>query len=371
MAAKQQDRSSRTEKPTPRRLRKAYEQGNVPRSPDVGQAVSLAAFLLWAWAGAGAMLSGLARELRLSLAGAAGPISPERLLERAASSGRDALLLMAPLLLPLLVLSVVGQIAQSGFHPRKQPIPFELNRVNPVEGLKRFVTVEKLVAAGKALLRVALYAAVAALVIVPEWPRVVELAAGTPLQILQAAAAMSLRVLFRALILGAALAALDYAFTRYRWYRNLYMTKQEIRDEAKENEGDPLVRSRLRARQRDAARRRMIAGVRTADVVVTNPVHVAVALRYRQAVMNAPVVVAKGRGYIAQRIKEEARKHGVPIVEDPPLARALDRLCEVGLPIPEALYRAVAEVLAYVMGRRRGPYRTHPEVDPQREEATR
>src|SRR5690606_8476800 len=151
------------------------------------------------------------------------------------------------------------------------------------------------------------------------------------------------------------IAALDYLYQRFEYERSLRMTRQELKEELKELEGDPLLRSRIRRRQRELASRRMMQEVPKADVVITNPVHLAVALRYDAATMEAPVVVAKGAGYVARRIREVAMEHGVVVVEDVWLARTLYQSADIGDPIPENLYRAVARVLAfaYRVGRRR------------------
>jgi flagellar biosynthetic protein FlhB len=144
------------------------------------------------------------------------------------------------------------------------------------------------------------------------------------------------------------LAILDYAYQRWEFEKGLKMTKQEIKDEYKQREGDPLVKSRIRRVQREWARRRMMEAVPRADVVITNPTEVAIAIAYKSETMTAPQVLAKGAGTVAERIREIARSHGIPIVENQPLARALFREVDVGQQIPEMLYKAVAEVLAYV-----------------------
>ncbi|MBP7146485.1 MAG: EscU/YscU/HrcU family type III secretion system export apparatus switch protein [Acidobacteria bacterium] len=359
-----EDKDRRTEKPSGRRIRRAREQGQVARSQDIGHAAALAMFLLWAALGGAAFLSASASMMRVTLQRAGRGPGEAALMDGIVSSATEALVMMAPLLLLLLVGGVVGQLLQGGFQPRKNPLPFELKRLNPVTGLKNFINVAKLINAAKALLRTFLYGLVAAAVVLPEWSHVASLAMVPTSAFIGELAGICGRVLFRALLVGIAIAVVDFGVAWFRWYRQLYMTKQEVRDESKENEGDPMIRGRIRQRQREMARRRMMAAVRTADVVVTNPTHVAVALKYDKARMAAPVVIAKGWDRLAQRIKDEARAHSVPIVEDPPLARMLDKLCPLGAPVPAALYRAVAEVFAYVMGRRgRGRYRQHPELE--------
>ncbi len=372
MAGSQPDKSQKTEKPTGRRLKKAYEKGNVPRSQDLGQTVSLGVFLMWGGIGGAAFIGGLASQVRRSLIEVGLGHSHEYMMDRVIDMGLTALTLLAPLLLALLAFALVGQVGQTGFHPKKHPIEIEFNKMDPFKGLKNVFSVKKIFAAGKALAKLFLYVGLALVVVVPEWHKIIELAFETPHAIGRDAASMIGRILFRALIIGILTSVIDYSFMRYRWVKDLYMSKQEIRDEMKENEGNPEVKGQRRTRQREMSRRRMMAAVKTADVVVTNPTHFAVALQYQRATMAAPVVVAKGRDRVALRIKEEARKHSVAIVEDPPLARTLERLCPLDRPIPESLFRAVAEVFAYVMGQRKGSYRIHEEVEREHEaEVTR
>ncbi len=353
---------NRTERPTAKRLNKAYEKGNLARSADVGQSIALAVFLLWSGLAGASFVNGLRAIVRDGITAIARPEDVGRLTDDGLARFGEGLTVMLPLLLLLMVAAIAGSLVQTGWHPRKGLVPFEFNRLNPIPGLKRFFSLDKLIGAGKALLRTLLYAIVAALVVLPEWSHVTGMAALTPAAIWDDTAGIARRILMRALLVGIVVAVADFAITRYRWYHSMYMTKQEIRDEHKENE-NPEIKGRIRGKQREIARRRMMASVQTADVVVTNPTHVAVALKYDRIKMAAPVVVAKGKGYIALRIREEAGRHGVPIVEDPPLARMLEKLCPIGGAIPETLYRAVAEVLAYVFRKRRGTYRTHEELE--------
>jgi len=354
-------KDNRTEKPTQKRIRKAYEDGNIVRSQEVGQALSLAAFMLWSGFAGGAFLYGLMNVVRRGIAAAAKPDDPSALVTAFSSTMLAGAKLTAPLLAGFLLFALVGAFLQ-GIHPKKNWLKFDLNRLNPVTGLGRFVSVEKLLTAFKAILRTALYALIALAIVMPEWRHVAGMALLSPAAIFKGGMAIVGRILSRVLLLGLVVAAADFALARHRWQRGLMMTKQEVKDEMKESE-NPEIKSRIRGKQREIARRRMMAAVRTANVVVTNPTHVAVALQYDRTKMAAPVVVAKGFDHIAQRIKEEARKYNVPIIEDPPLARMLEKLCPLGAAVPEALYRAVAEVLAYVFRRGRGPYRPHPEVE--------
>lgn len=361
----EESKDQRTEKPTQKRLRKAYEDGSVPRSADAAQAISLGAFLVWAGiAGAGffaAMLTMVRNAVRLT--GSIGPnFNP---VAEGVEFLFSAFKLLAPLLLILLVMGVAGSLAQTGYHPRGK-IPFEPHRINPFTGIQGFFNVDKLLQAFKALLRTGLFGGIAAAVVLPEWRHVSGLALLKPSALFEQSMGIVWRVMVRILVVSLVFAAADYLITRRRWTRNLYMTKQQVKDEMKENE-NPEIRGRIKGKQREVARRRMMTAVRTATVVVTNPTHVAVALFYKPETMAVPLVVAKGKGLVALRIREEAKKHNVPIVEDPPLARTLEKLCPLGAPIPDLLFRAVAEVLAYVFRRRQGPYHIHTEVETETE----
>lgn len=358
-----QDKDRRTEKPTGRQLRKARDKGNVARSQDIGHAVSLAIFLGWSALAGAAFMGGLTGALRAGIANLAASRTDGMLLDALLDHAWRGLALIGPLVLAIALAAIAAQLLQTGWHLRKPLFQFDLKKLDPVAGLRGFINLQKLVQALKALLKIGIYAALAAFVVVPEWDRVLDLGHATPGEIFGTICGITLRVLMRALLVSAVIAAADFAISRRIWYRNLYMTKQQVRDEHRENEGDPAVKARIRSKMREAIRRRMMSAVKTADVVVTNPTHVAVALRYERKTMAAPVVVAKGRGFVALRIREQAELHRVPLLEDPPLARTLERLCPLGAPIPPALYRAVAEVLAYVLGRRRGAYRPHHDVE--------
>lgn len=357
-----ENKDQRTEQPTGRRIDRALEEGNVARSQEIGQAMTLGLFLLWCAIGGGAFLNQAMVLVRESMRTAGKAGEQAALVDQLWALTTKGMWMTLPLLVLIALGGIAANLVQGGFHSRKQLIRFNWQGLNPVTGMRNFVNLKKLVNALKALLRAGFYALLAAWVVIPEWDKVAALALGTPGSIFGETVAMTGRVLNRALLLAIAIAAADFAFTKYQWWRNLFMTKQEVRDEVKESE-NPEMRGRMRGRMREVTRRRMMAAVRTADVVVTNPTHVAVALKYDRQKMAAPTVVAKGRDYMALRIKEEARKHQVPLLEDPPLARTLERLVPLGAPIPETLYRAVAEVFAFVLGRRRGVYQPHPELE--------
>ena len=233
----------------------------------------------------------------------------------------------------------------------------KLNKLNPISGMKKFVSLKALVELVKSIFKVLLVGGIAYGVIRTEtvkFPGLMQQEVG---DILIFIGKLSFKVFFFVCLALIILAVLDYIYQRWQYEEDLKMTKQQVKDERKQQEGDPKVKSRIRKVQLEMASRRMMEAVPEADVVITNPVHLAVALQFDAAKMIAPVVVAKGAGHLAERIKEIARNHQVPIVEDKPLAQALHKMVEIGEYIPVELYRTVAEVLAYVY-RLKGMYQT-------------
>lgn len=242
----------------------------------------------------------------------------------------------------------MGQLLQVGFHVSTESLAPQLGRINPVEGAKRIFSKRALVELAKATLKIAVIGYMAYMAVKPDLGKLPSLLYMEPPE----AAAFAARLVGKiALWIGScmlAVAAIDYLYQRWEHEDSIKMSVQDIKDELKQTEGDPYIRSAIRARQRQLAQSRMMQAVPTADVVITNPTHVAVAIRYDAPSMNAPVIVAKGIALIAERIREIAKDNNVPIVENPPLARTLHELGEVGQEIPVELYQAVAEVLAYV-----------------------
>ncbi len=268
-----------------------------------------------------------------------------------ASSGRTAAMAFLRLAGPWLgLLAIVGvgvNLAQTGFVLSGTPLRPRLSALNPVNGMRRLFGLDGLASLAKAMLKLAVIAAVVALTLVHQMEAIAALGTLPVGAASSRFAELLFQLAWRALAAFAALTVVDFAWQRWRYQRSLRMSKQEVREEYKETEGNPEIKAAWR-RRRHQLLNRMIAAVPKADVVVTNPVHYAVALRYDPVSMQAPVVVAKGERLLAQRIKEVARRHGVPVVEEPALARALFRAVPVGKPIPASLYRAVAEVLAWV-----------------------
>lgn len=336
----------KTEAATPRRRQEARSQGRTLQAPGVSRSLSVVGLLLIALSvtGSGA---GVYAMLRQHLASP--PVTPDPGIAWATGVLQQVIYGTFATALPFLVIGLViallGPILQHGV--AMQPMRFDLSRIDPTKGFQRMFSRRSLMETGISLGTLVVMLPVAALI---WWNLVHQIFAGMyPLQTLLSVAFGGARAIGFALV-GVAIAAAgaDYLLARGQFEQDIRMTRQELREEMRRSEGDPLVRARLRSLQRRAARMRMLAKVKEADVVIVNPTHYAVALKYDPKAMQAPEVVAKGRGYIAERIKEEATAQGVPIVPNEALAQALHRSVEVGAPIPPALFRAVAEVLAYV-----------------------
>jgi len=343
------DDRERTESPTQKRLDDARAKGQVPRSRDLNAAVVVLAGglgLLSLGSIIGGRLLGLMHD-GLSLAGAEG-FDETRMLMRFGHEALQGALAIAPLVGLLLTAAVLAPLSIGGWTFSAAALAPDFGRLNPFAGLRRIWSLRGLIELGKALARVLLVTLIAVVVMRVQFRSYSALGAES----IRAAIAHSLTLGGTALIaLGGALAVIaliDVPLALWQFHQAMRMTRQEIREETKESEGSPEIKSRVRREQQALARKRMMQEVPKADVVVTNPTHFAVALRYDDKRMLAPVVVAKGRDLIAARIREIAAQHKVAIVEAPPLARALHAHCELGDPIPARLYAAVAKVLTYV-----------------------
>jgi flagellar biosynthetic protein FlhB len=265
--------------------------------------------------------------------------------------------LLIPFFITILIAGLAGNISQVGFEMHTQPMQPKLSKINPLTGLKKLVSLKALVELGKSIVKLVVVGGIAYGLIKSDiqlFPALMQQGVG---DIFIFIAKLAFKICFFVCLALIILAVLDYVYQRWQYEENLKMTKQEVQDERKQTEGDPKVKGRIRKVQIEMARRRMMEAVPEADVVITNPIHLAVALKFDAGEMIAPTVVAKGSGHIAERIKSIAADHQVPVVEDKPLAQAIFKMVEIGDFIPAELYRAVAEVLAYVY-RLKGLYRT-------------
>ncbi len=339
----------RTEKATPKRREEARKKGQVARSMELNGTLVLLAGVAVLVACSGFMtrllgenaayLFGQAHLLR-----ADSPFGVAALLE-----GNLALLLevMAPIIVVLFLAGLTASVIQVGFHASAEALAFRPDKLNPVNGIKRFFSKRVLFELIKNLLKIGLIGGIAAVTLRGRMDQFLEMPV-LPLAGITHLGKVSFAVLmFKLLALMLLLALIDWTFQKWQYEENLKMTKTETKQEFKDLEGDPQVKARVRAIQLETARRRMLAAVPNADVVVANPDHLAIALKYDRR-DPAPRVLAKGRNHQAQKIKQIARQARVPVIENKPLARLLFPLVKVGSLVPESLYQAVAEVLAYV-----------------------
>ena len=339
----------KTESPSPRKIEKAREEGQVPQSRELSAFMVLMAGGGAVWVLGDSFARTLADVVRTGLQfDHQLATDPAVLINKMLQQTADAVIGMAPMLLIIVAAALAGPIVMHGWMFNSKALAPKFSRMNPLSGLKRMVSVDSLSELVKSLAKVALLGLIAGLVM---WKGLDALFALGLDSVQDSSRAMGHLLAKSFLLISAGMllvVLLDVPYQLWRYYTQLKMTREEIRQEVKESEGDPHIKARIRSMQREVARRRMMSEIPTADVVVTNPTHYAVALKYSEGAMRAPRVVAKGADLVAARIREEARNHQVPILEAPPLARALYRHTELEQEIPVALYTAVAEVLAYV-----------------------
>jgi flagellar biosynthesis protein FlhB len=347
----------KTEKATPKRREEARKKGQVARSQDLSGAVVLLAGVVAIGVSGPAIAQRLGDGLRQALqaGGTREPVTVANVGDIMMHAGASAIWCLAPVVGACAAAAVVVSVAQVGFKPRPGALKPDPKRLNPVTGAKNIFGKNALFELAKNLVKVAVVAGVVLSALLPHLSDFAGLVGMTPLQFGHSIAGQVRAVALRAAGAYLVIGIVDFAYQRMRHEKSLRMDKQEVKEEAKQQDLPAEVKGAIRRRQRDAARARMMAAVPEADVVVTNPTHFSVALKYdgRSA---APEVVAKGQDLLALRIREIAGEAGVPIVPDPPLARSLHANVEVGQQIPEELFQAVAQVLAYVYrvaGRRR------------------
>ncbi len=354
----------RTEPASPRRLEKAREEGQVPRS----QELTTFTLLMAASGGLWVMGSLIIQKLFILLENGLQiereiAFNPALLSPRLFQLALDGLLAIAPLLAGLVMVALVSPMLLSGWLFSSKALMPDFKRLNPATGVKRIFSSHGLVELVKAIAKAGVIGGVAAGIIWSHKQDVLDLISmslDVSLPVMGRLIGMTFMLIVGAMLL---LVVIDVPFQLWNHARQLRMSKEDLRKEAKEDEGDPQVKARIRSMQREMARRRMMAEVPKADVVVTNPTHYAVALKYQDRSMRAPKVVAKGSQLVAARIRELATEHHIPVLEVPPLARALYHHVELESEIPETLYTAVAHVLAYVFQLKR--YQTAGGAAPQ------
>lgn len=345
-----EDKESKTEEPTAHRLSEAREKGDVAQSRDLSSFVVFTAFSLGLYFLAGDFLHDLLQLIRSYFDFKTNRIEtvPEflALMKQVVVS---VVWLLLPLLSIIMVAGISAYVGQFGWLFTTEKLAPKFEKINPLPGFKRIFSANTVVELVKAVAKVSILGLVFYFILRDEMETIVTIGAQPVTQIFIYLGELIARLFVALVIMLAVFGAADFAYQKWRYFENMKMSKDEVKDEMKQREGDPHMKSRIRQAQRERARKRMMDKVPEADVVVTNPTHVAVALKYDRGKMRAPVVVAKGAGFIALKIKELAMKSQVPILEKRDLARYLYKNVEVGEPIPENLYNAVAEVLAYVL----------------------
>jgi flagellar biosynthetic protein FlhB len=339
----------RTESATPKRRQQAREKGQVVHSREVITAsLFLGHLVFFAFAGPSLyqQMVQLLREALTALGTTS--VAPDSIYELFCNyTGRVALMLL-PLLLTAMVLALASNILQTGWLFASKALAPDMSRLNPWQGLQRIVSMHSVHELIKSLCKIGVVGYVAYSAIASDFERVLPLSQQTVTDLVHFLGSSVLRLGTRVAYVLIALAVLDYGLQRWQHEKSLRMTRQEIKEEHKESDGDPHLKGRIRGIMREMARKRMMAEVPKADVVITNPTHLAIALRYRRQEMAAPMVIAKGADHVAERIKAIAREHNIPLVENRPVAQSLYKTVDIGAAIPENLFKAVAEILAYV-----------------------
>ncbi len=347
--AEDQDDAQKTEEPTPRKLEQAREKGQIPLSQEVKHWFVLLGGLIVI----GVFAPGGAQQLTQTFGayferlhtfsmdrGGIGRIG----LELLSATG---LALMIPIAV-LLILGLAGGLLQTGLLFTTEPIIPKLSKISPLAGLKRLFSLKSLVEFAKGVFKIVLVGVVCTIVLMPDLGGLDALIGIDPTILADRYWLLAIKIIAAALAIMSLIAAVDFAFQRADFMKQQRMTMQEVKDEYKQTEGDPMVKGRIRQIRTERARQRMMANVPDADVVVTNPTHFAVALKYEPGEMSAPICVAKGQDNLALKMREIAEEHGIMVIENPPLARALYPAIEIDQEVPEEHYKAVAEIISYV-----------------------
>ncbi len=339
----------KTEQATPRRRQEARRKGQVAKSREIPMAAILLSGFSVLYLLSTHFYNCFSRLLIYFLQEVKDfQLTPANLLHLQKYILGELFLIMGPIFLVILVMGLVSNYAQVGHIFSWELIQPKFSKLNPLHGLRRLVSKDTLMELLKALLKFLIVSLVVYYTIQGETVAMLNLVGQELAAMAKYLGRISMQMAVKAGLVILGLAILDYLYQRWRFEKSLRMSRQEVQEEFKQTEGDPLIKSRLKSLQRTLARQRMMNEVPKADVVITNPQHLAVALGYQKEKMAAPKVLAKGAGLIAEKIKELARLHGIPIVENKPLAQILYKSVEIGEMIPSTLYQAVAEILAYV-----------------------
>ncbi|WP_129124835.1 flagellar biosynthesis protein FlhB [Geomonas oryzae] len=343
------DKHSKTEKPTSKKISDAKSKGQVARSREMTSAFTLIAAMIGLYATSGLILKTLQGTMRDIFGGLATiEVTPGGVHHLMMKEFANLAIMVAPFMLVCLIAGMAVEIGQGGINLSSEKLKFDLGRLNPAQGVSRLFNKDSVFEVAKSFMKMAIVGYMAYKILAEEMEGIVFLVDQDLQGILQFIGHLAFKIVLHTCGVLILLAVLDLAFVKWRFTENLMMTKQEVKDEHKNTEGDPAIKGKQRQKAFQMARRRMRQIVPTADVVVTNPTHYAVALKYDRFKMSAPMVIFKGVDEMALQIKIVARENGVTLVENRFLARELHAQVDEGTEIPEGLYAAVAEILAYV-----------------------
>lgn len=346
------DLGEKTEDATPKKREQARESGNIPKSQDLSSAMMLLCGTILLFIVLMPTLGQFKLLMEAILDGdvVGNPVDPADAITAASYAVSTLVRIGAPILFSMFVIAYLVNFMQIGFLLTTKTIQPSLSKINPLSGLKKLIGITAIVKALMDVMKVIIVVLVAVLTIRQHLDAILVLPFLEPIQILQKIGWMLVDVAMRLVVVLIILGLIDFTYQKWKNKEDLKMTKQQVKDEMKQSEGDPQVKKRRMRMQQQVAMQRISASVPKADVIVTNPEHYAVAIRYESQEMNAPKVIAKGADYLALRIRQIALYNGIPVVQRPPLARALYKQVPVGGEIPPDFFKAVAEVLSYVYG---------------------
>ena len=341
--------AEKTEQPTPKRLRKAKEKGQVAQSQELPAAVSIVVLVMVLALSAPALLQWFIMQMKQGMSGQIGVFADSKAFMNFLNTKIiSSTVAMCPILVALFVGSVIACVVVSGLNFAPQALSLKLDAINPIKGFGKLFNVKSAVKLGVSIAKLIFVSIIVWLYLHSRIDTLAAIRWAWSAQIMVAIAKIVLGMLIRICVALLIIAAIDVFFQKWKYTQDLKMTKQEVKQERKDTDGSPEVKSRIRRIQIEMARQRMLQEVPKASVVLVNPTHVAVALRYEAKTMDAPVMVAKGADHLAEKIREIARAYGVPIVRKPELARTIYSAVKPGDSIPQILYAAVAEVLAMI-----------------------
>ncbi len=347
--AEETDDTEKTEDPTQKRLDEAHSKGDVPKSQEVSTWFVIAGIALITWFALGPMARDLNADMRGFLMNAHMiPVDPSGVRELWKTTG---FMVASALSLPLAIIvamALMGNLIQHKLVWSVEPITPKLSKISPLSGFKRLFSPESLMNFAKGLIKLGVVGMLMVAIMWPQRDRLDAMIATDPLGLLYLTWDFAIQLIAGVFAVMTVIAAIDWVYQRKRWFDKQKMSLKDIKDEFKQTEGDPVVKGKIRQLRLERGRKRMMQNVPDATVVVTNPTHYSVALKYEVG-MTAPVCLAKGTDETALRIRTVARENDIPLVENPPLARALYAHVEIDQEIPEEHYRAVAEVIGYVM----------------------